>query len=202
MTNPKKILHEYFDFLRRQIDIYSEEMLDEYTDKDQHAIKFDRREFERVKNKAFSTNNKDYETIDLNSVESISQLDPYSKYLFWHKEDLFVWNDENLDPNPNPEQETINFHEYANKKRQEIMNELENAKNDALKYYETIKSDFNTDMSSNEMESILFAKKFYFTIALNKNCEKMAGKSPFQLYLVQLDFYLNFEERNILGYFI
>lgn len=198
MTKPQKIVHGYFDLLRSQIDIYTEEMLDEYTDKDQHVIKFDKREFERAKKKAFSTNNNEYETVDLNSVESISQLDPYSKYLFWHKIDLFVWNDENLE-HPNPEQETINVHEYINKKRQDIMNKLENARNEALEYYETIKNDFRTDMSANELESLLFAKKFYFTIAINKNYEKKIGKSPFQLYLVQLDFYLNFEERDILG---
>lgn len=209
--HPQLIICEYFEWLKRQIDIYAEETLVLYSndDTDVFQLALDAKDLENAKkNNPCRVVTNDTYVIDFTSIEQIAE--PTS---FWSRDDTFDdefldWNDSNLEEAASSEKtHDLNVHEYVNKKRQEMIDEMERAQKEALEYYETIKDRFinHKDMSTDEIESILFAKKYFLILIFDKE-SKEEGKNhegkqiPYRLYLVQLDFYLNREERDILGY--
>lgn len=216
--NPKIFISTYFDSLIRQIDIYTEELLEKYTDEDVYEPKTSdcvspNNEKLRV---GFNLNEVDFvESIDddLSALLASSNADSRSWMTNDSKKTRFNFFDfnENLCQVEQQQVIAINVKSYLNRVRDELIGELEKAQDQMFVLYEKIKHECKPDgliisCDKEKFCSILFAKKFYFLLNLeNSNKRKKLVESPppppFRLYLVELDFYLNENEQTILGYY-
>lgn len=211
--NPKLIIIDYYDSLIRQVDIYTEEQLEKYSDESviddvtennesdvremilDHYRDVDFRyisdsDEENSDGLVFMPQNTPKQTI----LESAFD-DPYLK------QSKFKYPKEKAKYEPPPS--TANVHQFLNQMRDELIAEIKKGQEAALNYFETIKADLKVDQleSDEEIDQNLMAKlfetQFMFLILDTDDCEIKIRNSPFKLYLIVLDFYLNEQEREL-----
>lgn len=183
-VNPKLVISQYFDSLIRQVDIYTEETLQLYTDADVFEIEPSRGETSKQPDHTITP----YSLCDHNSIDFGPQL-LWKRILDSHKLDL---NDNLTRFGPEP----INKRIYVNQMRDQLIKELEKGQSEAFEYYETIKNEIDKSMSQEDIESIVFANNYYFIIIRKIYYPQVVN--PFKMHLVKLDFYLNCRERDLL----
>lgn len=178
-NNPKRILADFFDGLIRDIDIYTEETHEHY--KDDHLFEF-KPEQSKPKEQPDGFVDVDFDSCDVKSFDLYGNS-------FWEKisENERLIDDENLNQEG---QDVIQTRVYVNRVREEMIKELERAQAEAFEYYETIKDQIQANMSQDEIESILFARNYFFTLTLNEK-KNIYLKKPLKMHLVKLDFYFS-----------
>lgn len=199
--NPKLIISTYFDSLARLVDIHTEQALAKYTDDDVFEIKPDDINYS-ISLRAHQQSTNFLRDVDFDSIEDIFKFvsDPN---IFRHD---FQDYENNLEPIEEPSR-PIKTRDYFNRVREEMLRELRKAEEQAFIRYESIKNDELKKKldETNDMEdkkdllfSLLFAKKFYLILLMEERYQR-SFESPFRLYLVELNFYLNKRERDLLG---
>ena len=190
----KLMIIDYYDSLIQQVDIYTEEQLGKYTE--ESVITFDDSDLDR------SDSNEEEETPDFLDLESqnttINQIISYNPY--WKRSEYKYPKEK---AKHEPSELSTNVHKFLNNIREEMIRELKKGQEEALKYYEKIKSEVKVDKlaSEEEMDRKINAKLFenqIMLLVLDKNSKSTNGNSPFKLYLIVLDFYLNRHERHLL----
>ena len=190
----KLMIIDYYDSLIQQVDIYTEEQLGKYTE--ESVITFDDSDLDR------SDSNEEEETPDFLDLES-PNVDIF-KILYY---DPYLKRSEYKYPKEKAKHEqselSTNVHTFLNNIREEMIRELKKGQEEALKNYEKIKSEVKVDKlaSEEEMDRKVNAKLFenqIMLLVLDKNSESTNKNSPFKLYLIVLDFYLNRHERHLL----
>lgn len=189
--HPKLIIIDYYDSLINQVDIYTEEQLAKHTDSDvvTEAIS---------KEDSFNTNSS-YKTEenpdDLDLESSNANLKKIVNYQPYSKEVKYTYPEEKAKHEPPPPPMT-NVHQFLNKMREEMIGQIKRYQEKSLKYYETIKNELKVQKLESEEEILgrLFEREFSFLI-LEKTSHCKANKnSPFNMYLIVLDFYVNKHE--------
>lgn len=184
MSNPKLTISRYFDSLVRQIDIFTEETLERTSEHD--LVRIAPKRTSGIDSS--SAHNEDLnEDIDYESVQDLSKL--YSTSIWSRLIHPSVSSEENLRDVKEPA--SFNVRSYLSQLREELIEELRLAQEEAFANYERINggSERNRDF-----ESVLFGNSYYFVL----NIHEITSWS-FWIRLVKLDFYLNRRERQILG---
>lgn len=192
--NPKLQISHYFDSLIREIDIYIEELLENKLLESKFKKKLDNHpNTARLKNDTIIH----AESIDnLLKLDEVEDFDRYSREKIWHHFQMpnFKCVERNRLTN-NDKHLSIEYSDYWNETREEMLNELNDFQNEAFKRYETIRDELKRDNSINKhMESIIprvFEKRFAFIL-------KYKRFSFEEINLVELDFYLSPNECQLL----
>lgn len=171
--HPKLMIIDYYESLIRHVDIYTEERLSKDLESDSDSSDSDdekSQEFESSSN-FFLTNR-----------------DPYSNESWFN----------------HSKEKATDVHKYLNNKRDKLISEIKRGQEEALKNYEKIKSELivgkpaiNDEEIDRNVATRLFDNEFMFLILdKDSNCQKQ--DSPFKLYLIVLDFYVNKNERQFI----
>jgi hypothetical protein len=180
-VNCRLLIADYFESLRFELDIYTEESLKKVKDNGQ----FDEKVLFAIK--PFKSNEKPklinkVKPDTIKFYENEAEIDPYSTE---YKYD----NDNQIHPE---EMSNLTVEEYLNKTRAKIISELEKLEKEALKYFNTNSSRFPVEIHKfneqqiNQLTSQLFANKFCFLMNFDQN----NTAKIFKLSLVVIDFYL------------
>lgn len=182
--SPKILVIEYFESLVNRIDIHIEEQLNKYSSKD---------------------------LLDYQPTEYIGPANYYQQY---SSQPLYEFD--LVESARNPYENSYNYNripvsnkfipkrtqvcDYLNRVRDEMIEHLKEAEKETIKNYEAIRSvlkdaDFYSDSIIKEN---VFDKRFLFIVQVD-NIKLVDGiraenKSPFKLYLVDLDFYMSEHE--------
>lgn len=206
--NPKLAMSAYFDSLIRQIDIHTEQTLAKYADNDVFEFKSDDDKNKTENDDFIRDNSAEIGDIDIESFDSSL----FDADFIWQS--FFDENSHNFENNlygdeqQKQQQEPMNVKNYVNKLRDEMIGELERDQEQAFILYESIKVELKRDIESlsddadkrDHLFSRIFARKFYFTFIVRDSYYSRSWmKNPFKLHLVELDFYLNRNERSMLG---
>lgn len=100
----------------------------------------------------------------------------------------------------------IDVCELLNRKRDEIIDKLRKCQEKTLTHYETIKNELkvldkssNEEMVEREITARLFEKNFEFVLVNTKlSSDDEKKPCPFNLFLIELDFYLSKHEKALL----
>lgn len=165
--NLKMITLTSYDLLVRELDIYTEEILAKLSESE----RLDNYEPSRITEKIGYNFDKD-------SIKSIKfdQLEENDEYIDPYKEKYEIeerFKVSKVDPNK------ITVHDYVNKMRQEMIDELEKVQGEILKMIEKRKNE--PDDSTGDKECFLLITKNA------KNDEKTSRFFPFRIYLFVLD---------------
>lgn len=169
--SPKMLIVDYYDDLIRDIDIYTEELLEKYSEDDLLTIE--------AKPKP--------QKLDL-SDEFVFFKNPYK---IEYKNDLMI----------NVTQGSTKIHEYLNLVRSKAIEEINKAKDENLQRYEIKKDKYKIDRADltekkvEEMRKELFEEKFCFLVRID-NIFYEKNNNLFKLYTIVTDFYLDQYERN------
>lgn len=162
-----------YDMLIRHLDIYTEEI---FAKLDQSKFLVD---YEPNTNDETNDENSKYYPRYLIESKVFNKLEENDKYIDRYKEEYEL--DETLkvssvDPNK------TKVHEYINKMRQEMVDELQKVQGEILKIIEKRKKE-NTDSTTNEKECFLLITK-----RVKSTYDKESSRClPFQIYLFVLD---------------
>lgn len=204
-SNPKLIISNYYDSLIRRIDIYTEEKLAKHKDDEIYEFQSNpggHLTFVLPKPPKLPENNEI--TID----HDFGNESKYDAYRFFN---VNIQDFDDKSSFLDSQQTTkMNIHDYLNKTRDELIAELEKAQEQTFIHYESIKDTLKKDEAITNCEndeertelvkSLLFDKKFAFILNIEKMDYLQELDSPFKLYLVVLDFYVNRNERELLKY--
>lgn len=175
---------EFSDF---DSDEYEEEEEDDDDDED----------VKEEKNEEIRPDCFDLETVQkLFGLEPSVFLDPYST-----KKNKYKYSKEKAKHEPPPL--SSNVRKFLNNMRDELIGELKKGQEEAIKNYDKIKSELKVNKQANEEEfdrsiaSRLFENKFMFLL-IDNDSECKNQSSPFKMYLIVMDFYLNKHERKLL----
>lgn len=180
-VNCRLLIADYFESLRFELDIYTEESLKKAKDNG----RFDEKVLFAIKPFKLNETSKlinDDKSGTIKSYENEAEIDPYSTE---YKYD----NDNQIIPE---EMSNLTVEEYLNKTRAKIISELEKLEKEALKYFKSNSSRFSVEIRKfneqqiNELTSQLFANKFCFLMNFDQN----NTANTFKLSLVVIDFYL------------
>ena len=140
--------------------------------------------------------------LDLESIPNVLELEesvftnPYMT-----KKNKYRYPKEKAKHEPPPI--SSNVRKFLNKMRDELIGEIKKAQEEAIKNYEKIKSELKVNKTASEEEfdrsvaTRLFENKSMFLlIDHDSDCKNQS--SPFKMYLIVLDFYLNKHERQLL----
>lgn len=204
---PKLVISKYFDSLTRNIDIYTEELLDRFPDNhlSQKPEQQPKNEHHKPETKRTRPRPPLSES-DSKRLEKTLGNDCFHIY-----EDL--GEKYNVEDNKNRFEETrkeINTREYINSRRDEMLRELERAEREAFVSYERIKSKLKTNKKlaiesssgcyedkRDELMSQVLADEYVFVLGLKSSRTRGDSFEPYKLFLVVLDFYLNRNERQL-----
>lgn len=201
----------YFDWLIRHVDIYTEQTLEKYTESDVFEFKLDHHLIERMSKHVVHDEEPGNSTSSLSSSSTSMIEHAVATGNLEHMWTVHFIEDNYSDYESNflvefKEAHAYNVREHLNSARKELIDELNKGKEQARALYESIKHELKIEHSDLHDEdekrqhlfARLFANKFHFIINTEQH-DKSAYNSPFKLYLVELDFYLNKNERDILG---
>jgi len=191
------LILDHYDSLLNQIDVYTEQQLEKYTEDDLLKDRFNRNE---SKNEIYQPNEYSlgdtfqmkFENISIQAYE-----DPYSdKYNYA----------ECTSTNPRFLSQFLKVRDYLNMIRLEAIGEIKKAQQEHLDYYEANKSEFKLDdriMTKELIKNLkkeIFSKKYCFLLELEQLCviEQVPNASFFKLHTVVTDFYLEECEEKIL----
>lgn len=197
--HPKLIIIDYYDLLIRNVDIYTEEQLKKYTDENVIEIVSDDLVLDKYSEK-YENNEENPIIMDFESPNA-NIYDLIDKVPYW-RQSIYKYPKESEKAKNEPPPLLSNVHKFLNNMRDEMIDELKKGQEAALKNYEKIKNEIKVDKLASEEEfdrsvvSRLFEKQFMFLLLDNKYESK--NNSPFKLYLIVLDFYLNKHEKEIL----
>ena len=196
---------DYFDSLVQQVDIYTEEELEKYTDKsvvtkipdDDHSSSDDEESNDEVGNEEKSLLNlfDSWESIKNAYENQTYDEDPYMN------EREYEYS--GVETKHEPPSVSSNVRQFLNNMRDEMINEIRKGEEEALKNYKNIKSELKIDKLASDEEidrdvaTRLFENKSMFLL-LDINSKSKNKDSPFKLYLFVVDFYLNKQERKLL----
>lgn len=173
---PMLLIVDYYEALIREIDVYTEELLEKYQDST-NTILAPKPSNRYVINKQ--------EKVDTHGIEEY--IDPYtSNYMVF-----------NSDLNGN---ESRNIKDYLNSERDKAIDGIKNAQQHNLDSYKStkFKPDKDTKMDEEKIEELmsrLFADKFCFLLKIDEfsidEFEVEAEKNNHYLYIILCDFYLS-----------
>ena len=196
---------DYFDSLVQQVDIYTEEELEKYTDQsvvtkipdDDQSPSDEEESNDEVGNKEKSLLNlfDSWESIKNAYENQTYDEDPYMN------EREYEYS--GVETKHEPPSVSSNVRQFLNNMRDEMINEIRKGEEEALKNYKTIKSELKIDKLASDEEidrdvaTRLFENKSMFLLLdINSNSEN--NDSLFKLYLFVVDFYLNKHQRKLL----
>ena len=196
---------DYFDSLVQQVDIYTEEELEKYTDQsvvtkipdDDQSPSDEEESNDEVGNKEKSLLNlfDSWESIKNAYENQTYDEDPYMN------EREYEYS--GVETKHEPPSVSSNVRQFLNNMRDEMINEIRKGEEEALKNYKNIKSELKIDKLASDEEidrdvaTRLFENKSMFLL-LDINSKSKNKDSPFKLYLFVVDFYLNKQERKLL----
>ena len=197
---------DYFDSLVQQVDIYTEEELEKYTDQSVVTkIPDDDQSPSDEEESNDEVGNEEKSLLNLfDSWESIKSAyenrkyvgeDPYTNEREYEYSEIVAKHE--------PPSISSNVRQFLNNMRDEMINEIRKGEEEALKNYKTIKSELKIDKLASDEEidrdvaTRLFENKSMFLL-LDINSKSKNKDSPFKLYLFVVDFYLNKQERKLL----
>ena len=166
--SPKMLIVDYYDDLIRDIDIYTEELLEKYSQDDLLTIEAKPRP----------------EKLDF-CDEFVFFKNPYR---IEYENDLKI----------NVTQGSTKIHEYLNLVRSKAIEEINKAKEENLQRYEINKERNKIDRTEEKVEEMkkeLFEKKFCFLLRIDYIFNER-NNNLFKLYTIVTDFYLDQYERN------
>lgn len=182
--SPKILVIEYFESLVNRIDIHTEEQLNKYSPKDLL-------DYQPTENIGSTNNHQQYSSPSLYEFDLVeSARNPY--------ENSYNYNKIQASTKFIPKRTQVC--DYLNGVRDEMIEHLKEAEKETIKNYEAIRSvlkdaDFHSDSIIKEN---VFAKRFLFIVQVDNiklaDGNKAENKSPFKLYLVDLDFYMTEQE--------
>lgn len=195
--NPKKLIADYIDSLINRVDIYTEEMLAEYSETDMLQFKNRNMPFN-----GYKVPFKNDSTFDRKLYEN-----PYYGEL----------NMEIKSKNQFDESGLIRVWDYLNSTRDKMIKRLNEVLEETFRQVESLKNDIelngwwkNGVEATPQVIERLFSKKFPFLIEINGFSAKIKKKKTclnlntnnhpfmFSLYLVELDFFITDEDVNFL----
>ena len=186
LINSKKLIIDYIDWLVNRVDIYTEEMLKQFTKTDILKIKKQMQINQEARDPFHHSIYDNPYSENLNfEINLTSQYD--------ESEPILVWD-------------------YLNSTRDEMIKKLHEAQAEAFKRIENLKNDlglingsFENDVEkTSQVFGKLFSRRFPILIDIrrksNKNLVPYANDQPFSfnLYLIELDFFINDKETDIL----
>ena len=187
--NLRMIILDYYDSLIRQVDVYTDEQLEKYTNDHFTEIK----ELKEEIKKNNCSNEFDLDTdMDLLSEESEIKLFSFNPAV---KHITLINNATKINwPQQRPfemkTQDLLNF------MRDEMIKQLKKAIDETMSYYDTIKEELRQNekiICEKEMKRKLFASRSAFIFSRPESKSK-----PYALYLVVFDFYLSEDQQNVL----
>ena len=176
--NPKLIISNYFDSLINQIDIHTEEELAKFKE------------------------------TDLINTEKPFKFDIFNKislYGYNYNYESFI-----MQPSRHIPLGSVGVVDFLNETRMKLIEKINAAQVEAFKCCDQIKyqlNEINKDVTKSkeqkedEIKGKVFAKKFLGILQINQIDQNRENKSPFKLYLVELDFYMNQDEQFLLRYY-
>jgi hypothetical protein len=174
--SPKMLIIDHYDSMIRQLDIFTEELLDKCEEKDLENI-MPKDDFKYKENDDSKSRSNDIDEFE----------DPYSeKYKYDMNKIVRI---DGVPPG------TTRFRDYIELVRTKSIEELKKAQQETLDSYEINKSLYKydretlTDEKVEEMRKNLFKDKFCFTLQINIDSNK-----KFKQITVFTDFYLNQED--------
>lgn len=193
MVNPKLFLSNYFDSLINQIDIHTEEQLEKYQENEnlnEDLILFERN-FNINKNDEYKIRPFDDRTA--NGIEF--HLNPYSASYEY-------------DLNLNERSRSTNIHNYLNDSRETMLEHVQKSRAEAHERYEMSMRDDDLKKFENdqidELKRHLFTQHFLFLIRVDEiilgtNSSKLLNPSPYRLYLLVTDYFIDRHEQFLFG---
>lgn len=222
LTNPKKIIHDYYDSLVRYLDIYVEQKLEKIMGNNQEEENEKQRNTDRFyymfRNSLYDDDFWTSESeIDWNSADPDLHKLFYSPFVDFRNRKDEIETKKTLREQQKLLLTESDYHlsEYLNRMREDLTNVLNRGRAKALTHLETLEMNFeNTKSASNNKEikndikSRLFGNEFMFVFSsedVSAHCtyqgENWANKSSkFQLYLFVIDFYLSKQQLELLKY--
>lgn len=180
VSNPKQIILDSYDFLINQIDIHAETVLANHTETDL----IDTTISSSCNTEPQTSTEKRHDYFDI--LEENVFADPF-------KEDYQI--DEKF-KSPLVDPTTTTVHDYVNKMRQEMIDELNKVQEETLKQCEMTNKD-ESPIERLEKEKSLFGKKYCFILETAEKSDtkqevsKCPIRYPFGMYLFVLDFYVD-----------
>lgn len=197
--NPKLLISQYYDFITRLIDVYTEEQLSKSKDDDIIAEindtgnDFDFQDYNR--NDEIDI---DESLIEIWSNERKFGSDPY------YEKSKYNCNINTSSFRLSGSQQSAKLIDYFNKIRDELLECINKSQAESFAYYQINREKFIDFTKTENIWRNLFAKKSMYVLELGDNCQKYYDKldkpSPYRLYLIVLDFYQNPDERKLLRY--
>lgn len=202
--HPKLIILDYYQFLINEIDIYTQEQLERYTD--DRLLTKTQPESTRIQQQTFDAAKFRIESVSYEGASwDESFRDSYSEeYECKQSESVYAPN-------------KIKMCDYLNSIRDEMIVQIRRVEAENLEHYEAIKSslvkvdqDASGKLYQKQVECLkkkLFEKKFCYLLELDKiwseseqpgNKKLVLNNWPFKLCLVVLDFYLTPQQQSLL----
>ena len=196
MQNPKKIILDAYDSLINLVDIHAEETLEKHSETELLNISD---EYKSISNQETEneTSNKSQNYFEFNLLGENTFIDPLkSNYKLDEK-----FRTAKVYP------KTTSVHEYVNKMREEMIDELVKIQGETLKLYDKTKS---VDIKS------MFGEKYCSLVNVNESGPQnnyslcfyedykpsKSTQTPFNMYLVVFDFYIDENLKLILRFFL
>lgn len=175
VSNPKMFIKNYYDLLIDQINTFTEAELKK------HSTNTCLKDLETASNnpkskKIFPVFNIRYSNSIDENYGVHSYRDPYA-----HKFDF----SSNSSTNGFEWKSGILIHDYINRVRVEMIDELDRIRSETIQFYNTT----NIKPTQNRLESSTFLPNFGFLVQSSLISEVI--DLPFKLYLILIDFYLN-----------
>lgn len=178
--SPKLLIVDYYDSLISEIDIYTEQLLEKYTENDllPNEIKRDNMIMK------YPTNQKsDFENKDFFEIESM--VDPYKEFYRFEKKQT------NVTP------ESTKVRDYLNLVRSKSIEEINKVKEENLSRYDLNKDKYKYNRNEltteivEDMKRELFKDRYCFQLRIDRLFFTSVGSLPFQILTIVTDFYID-----------
>lgn len=203
--NSKLFISQYFDSIINQIDIHTEEQLENFSKRDKINNSFDY----QYKSPADHRQSEDdfYNNHDEQNDEQITYgIESYTdSNSVWYNYEHQPWREIPLC--------SMRIRDYLNATRAELIAEVELVQAEIFKRYDEIKNSLvqchDQDSQIEVLKRAVFANKFVGIFRIDKVYAKemftvwqenkhITNPVPFKLYLVIFDFYLDLDQQNLL----
>lgn len=194
MANPKLIISQYYDSLKRNIDIQTEERLEAICNTENKASENDSEENPNVYDD-FLEDDEDEEDVNRADEENFFEhrIEHQMFPRFQNTTNVFE-----LEETPLIENQNFLHQELVEQSRVEMLAELDECVNEAMNRYEVIRKSRDINISSSNDAQIfaeeIFTSKFCFILTPNGLDEEST------IQLIVLDFHLNSNQRQIIWY--
>lgn len=204
--NPRRVISEHFESLVNHVNMVADEQLSFYDQKkrldydDQHVFTAIQESDERGEKKRTATprsspdddsKQRERDIFGETRGELNVYKDPYSSvYVVDERPVRYVSTDKS----------TTTIHGYVMDMRDEMRDELKRLQADACQYYEKVKNINDASLDADALKSKLFVNKFALLfcpreLKASYDIERSQNRSPYQVYLIVFDFYMDEETR-------